>query len=324
MQVISALGFLCGVVLPFVAQAFVISVPGKLVPGLTSVTYNSQAGDPPGNLTFWIAHPGGVGGFTVLALNVKPTNVATKYQIELSNNTVGGQWRISAGPANRNASGIFAASDIFVVKDPTVGSASNSQSASATSSGFPPSHTTNSKPTASTKSGKSSPPVGLIIGVTFGATAVLLILAFLAFLHIRKRRRRYNTDSEIHTVIDPAFLSHSGTTSSNDSVSQSIRPFTSDAGVHMTNSVSALSSKAARVRQEYLTNQMRAVQKQLEELQGVTSAPLLKHTTSSEGDGDELRRQNEILQGRIRTLEEQLHSSWALGLSDEPPPGYGE
>jgi hypothetical protein len=237
------------------------------------------------------------------------------------------------------------------VKNPTVASSSGADTTSDTETASSTPHTTSSgssssntaKPKASAISGcvlfypalthsgsnhirsKSSPPIGLIIGVTFGATVLLLILALLAFLRIRKRRRRYHTDGDIRPVIDPAFLPHSSNSSASDSAAQHIQPFMGDANVQMTKPVSGLSSKAARVRQEYLTNQMRAVQKQLEELQGVSaSASLSKHPPSSEGDGDELRRQNEVLQGRIRTLEEQLHSRWALGLSDEPPPGYGE
>ncbi|KAJ6479180.1 hypothetical protein DFH09DRAFT_1313098 [Mycena vulgaris] len=34
------------------------------------------------------------------------------------------------------------------------------------------------------------------------------------------------------------------------------------------------------------------------------------------------RERNEALAARIRELETQMHSEWALGLSDEPPPGY--
>ncbi|KAJ6535101.1 hypothetical protein B0H19DRAFT_1323333 [Mycena capillaripes] len=66
-------------------------------------------------------------------------------------------------------------------------------------------------------------------------------------------------------------------------------------------------------RQEYLNRQMRAVLQQLHVLQG----------TVGEGNAG-LTRQNEELRARIQILEEQLQSQWALGLSDEPPPGYLE
>lgn len=75
-------------------------------------------------------------------------------------------------------------------------------------------------------------------------------------------------------------------------------------------------------------NQMRAVQWQLQSLQGVTgtaSATTSDSLSGSEGDSVGLQQaklQNEALQERIRALEGQLNSQWALGLSDEPPPGY--
>jgi len=70
-------------------------------------------------------------------------------------------------------------------------------------------------------------------------------------------------------------------------------------------------STTANLCQEYLTAQMRATKKQMEALQDAV------------GEGDTaLARQNEELRERIQTLERQLQSQWALGLSDEPPPGY--
>ncbi|KAJ7898598.1 hypothetical protein B0H14DRAFT_3424394 [Mycena olivaceomarginata] len=39
---------------------------------------------------------------------------------------------------------------------------------------------------------------------------------------------------------------------------------------------------------------------------------------------DAARQRNEELLARIRDLEAQMESAWALGLSDEPPPGYSD
>jgi hypothetical protein len=75
-------------------------------------------------------------------------------------------------------------------------------------------------------------------------------------------------------------------------------------------------------------NQMRAVQLQLQLLQGITATVSSATSGSlSRGESDSLglqqaKLQNAALQERIRALEEQLNSQWALGLSDEPPPGY--
>ncbi|KAJ7152385.1 hypothetical protein C8R46DRAFT_1121169 [Mycena filopes] len=161
-----------------------------------------------------------------------------------------------------------------------------------------------------------------------------------------------------------------------------IEPFAPDADSDLTNSNSnssagatesrvsgsggggraGMSGKAAQARQEYLTNQLRAVQWQLRALEGATatspstvtspsattpsatspSATSPSTTTSSANGGggangsgaesangasgadlQQARQQNEALQERIRALEGQLNSQWALGLSDEEaPPGY--
>ncbi|KAJ6580326.1 hypothetical protein B0H10DRAFT_1962561 [Mycena sp. CBHHK59/15] len=48
-------------------------------------------------------------------------------------------------------------------------------------------------------------------------------------------------------------------------------------------------------------------------------------TSSLEREGESLeqpRQRNEMLQERICTLEGQMQSQWALGFSEEPPPGY--
>lgn len=100
-----------------------------------------------------------------------------------------------------------------------------------------------------------------------------------------------------------------------------------------------MSSKAAQARQEFLTNQLRAVQHQLRALDGtslgsVSSGPLSASSVPSENVPaaqttdraglEQARQQNHALQERIRVLEGQLNSQWALGLSDDPPPGYIE
>jgi hypothetical protein len=46
------------------------------------------------------------------------------------------------------------------------------------------------------------------------------------------------------------------------------------------------------------------------------------HGSSAVVDLERSRQQNDELQSRIAELEAQLQSAWALGLSNEPPPGY--
>jgi BMFP domain-containing protein YqiC len=74
---------------------------------------------------------------------------------------------------------------------------------------------------------------------------------------------------------------------------------------------------------------MREVQWQLQ-AQGATSPSVTSRSEAPSGSEvdsvglAQARLQNEALQQRIQALEEQLQSQWALGLSDEPPPGYLE
>ncbi|KAF7335753.1 F-box domain-containing protein [Mycena venus] len=335
-----------------------------LLPSAT-ITYKSEAADPKGNLTFWLGHLGGVGGFFDLEDNVLPSTTPTKLQVDFFDETGDGeQWAVSAGLSADGVDGMFAFSDPVVIAPAS--SSSSSASASATSasnlgvsstspatSSTSPTNTSapanvSPSPSASLASSttKSSPSVGLIVGVTFGATAVLIILLLFAFLYFRKVRRRRHMGLEPRPPIEPAFVSqsafatsHAGTSFGSDSLAPKIEPFmpTPTVSVSRTPSDSApttLSSKAAQVRQEYLMNQMRAVQWQLQALQGAGGPT--SPTNTSEGSasvpGSELdsvglaqaRLQNEALQQRIQALEEQLQSHWALGLSDEPPPGYLE
>ncbi|KAJ7634352.1 hypothetical protein FB45DRAFT_1002025 [Roridomyces roridus] len=59
-----------------------------------------------------------------------------------------------------------------------------------------------------------------------------------------------------------------------------------------------------------------------------SSQEALTGTPRDDGDSDlesqlqVSRAQNDVLAARIRQLEEQMQSDWALGLSDEAPPGY--
>ncbi|KAJ7157244.1 hypothetical protein C8R46DRAFT_1293782 [Mycena filopes] len=102
-------------------------------------------------------------------------------------------------------------------------------------------------------------------------------------------------------------------------------------------------------RQAYISNQVNRAREKVAELQVVTSTLLRQPSRSSDqetrsippetGDilqPDELNppandqrleravQQIEELNGRIRNLEHQRRSSWALGLSDAPPPDYIE
>ncbi|KAF8129403.1 hypothetical protein K438DRAFT_876927 [Mycena galopus ATCC 62051] len=149
-------------------------------------------------------------------------------------------------------------------------------------------------------------------------------------------RRRRGMDLEVRSVIEPAFMpqfglttSHGAYGSANDHAAHQIEAFLPASSLPQSSeSSTTMSSKAAQIRQEYLMNQMRAVQWQLQSLQpviGTASSATSGPRSGSESDSlglQQAKLQNEALQERIRALEEQLNSQWALGLSDEPPPGY--
>ncbi|KAJ7693082.1 hypothetical protein B0H17DRAFT_1200146 [Mycena rosella] len=90
---------------------------------------------------------------------------------------------------------------------------------------------------------------------------------------------------------------------------------------------------ASTVRQQLLQNELRAAQEKIVDIEALerrTNAPqgsatgriLRMLSTRSAGAGmSELIERNGMLAARIRELEIQMNSPWALGLSDEPPPG---
>ncbi|KAJ7064355.1 hypothetical protein C8F01DRAFT_42824 [Mycena amicta] len=186
---------------------------------------------------------------------------------------------------------------------------------------------------------RSSPSAGLIAGVTIAAVLFLLIIAFLLF-YIRRLRRRSRPDLESRYTLEPepVFMASSGPASSS-----LIQPYSSTRSRSQSTAATTtttttmipplpMGSKAATARQEYLTNQLAAVQAQLQAIQRGSgrAAPVSPGSTPSSTNlsvrnpDNGLREQNTALHARIQMLEGQLQSQWALGLSDEPPPGYME
>ncbi|KAJ7142981.1 hypothetical protein C8R44DRAFT_974429 [Mycena epipterygia] len=112
---------------------------------------------------------------------------------------------------------------------------------------------------------------------------------------------------------------------------------------------SGLRNSNGTLRQQYLENELRAAHQKLvdiEELERSTVAAvaatqitgprrvlrlLSTRSTSTVGSNrsqdlvsqlEAAKERNEMMAARIQELEAQMHSEWALGLSDEPPPGY--
>lgn len=112
---------------------------------------------------------------------------------------------------------------------------------------------------------------------------------------------------------------------------------------------SGLRNSNGTLRQQYLENELRAAHQKLvdiEELERTTVAAvaatqitgprrvlrlLSTRRTSTVGSNrsqdlvsqlEAAKERNEMMAARIQELEAQMQSAWALGLSDEPPPGY--
>ncbi|KAJ7196704.1 hypothetical protein GGX14DRAFT_403168 [Mycena pura] len=323
-----------------VTQALVFKLPStSTTPGPFTITYQNEASDPAGKMTIWYGHPNGAGADLIAAQNVTHANTPTQLQVNISETAVDGlQWQFFAAPVG----------NVIAANDPTRLSPGNFFATSATffihaassSAQTPaPSAPVVSKP----KPRKSSPSVGLIVGVTFAATAAFALALGLLLFCVRRRRRARHRVKELE--IEPAWADSAVSPATANAVT--IEPYiaassytTPSQAMADAGAMAVSGSKAAAERQAYLTNQLAAVQAQLAALSfkggdGETASarsmstpatPGVSDSPSLDGHADapsaELREQNAALHARIGMLEEQLQSQWAQGLSDEPPPGY--
>ncbi|KAJ7282013.1 hypothetical protein C8J57DRAFT_88011 [Mycena rebaudengoi] len=201
--------------------------------------------------------------------------------------------------------------------------ASESSSASNTATTSRTATTQESSNTSVTSNSKSSPPIGLIIGPVVGVLALIGMALFIFLYCCQVRRRKRMRDSE--NVLATAYSTPM------EEASNRIDPFTTPS----VSSSSLPSSRAVHQRQAYITNEMRLVRKQMEELNHRTAGSISSITNrsvfsseapldSSAADLQRSRQLNDDLQRRIVLLEGQLQSAWAQGLSNDPPPGYIE
>ncbi|KAJ6578170.1 hypothetical protein B0H19DRAFT_1230031 [Mycena capillaripes] len=184
---------------------------------------------------------------------------------------------------------------------------SSSPSSSATGSTLSPSDTLTA-PSAHNKT-----ITGLIVSFVI---SVLCLIAFL-FLLRRQRAARLRAVEALESVNANRI----------DTFQQLPTPGSSSMReLKLASTVSLSSGKAAR-RQAHLAAQMNAIRTEMNQLASldgtaVTHAPDSVPGTLSESSAHP--EQVAALQARIRELEAQATSEFALGLSDEPPPGYRE
>ncbi|KAJ7142505.1 hypothetical protein C8R44DRAFT_193244 [Mycena epipterygia] len=171
-------------------------------------------------------------------------------------------------------------------------------------------------------------PTAAIIGIVLGTCFIVLSLAILLVLLRRRRRRQQQADfaanpypvASSHTV---ASIPRNGNAPDNSDT----RSITTVRRQYLRNELRAAQEKIVNIEEsETRTISMRATQSS-------TPGRLLRlistRSASSTGSGlrgvvSELRDRNEALTARIRELEAQMESPWALGLSNDPPPGYSE
>ncbi|KAJ6496066.1 hypothetical protein C8R45DRAFT_984878 [Mycena sanguinolenta] len=162
---------------------------------------------------------------------------------------------------------------------------------------------------------KKTPPAGTIVGIIILICA-LITFAILSLVCLRRRRRRRLHHAEVLTTPLENRISVFDTV-------------TSTTGTYPP-SKSSDQPSLVRVRRQFLQNELWATQEKMVDIQQAPHTRLLAVGGDSNDAGtdsdamSELRQRNEVLAARIRELEGHMNSPWALGLSDEPPPGYSE
>ncbi|KAJ6578571.1 hypothetical protein B0H19DRAFT_1371306 [Mycena capillaripes] len=221
-------------------------------------------------------------------------------------------------------------SDTFELRAPASpqSSTTSPQSSTASPQISTTSDSSNTPSSPSPPHKNKSNPTKLIVGIVIG---VLAFFGLLAAAVVLLRRHNSRHDPERREALEAvsagridAFKEQPTSLTSNDTSSNlgfsTVRKLTSTASMD--------SGKAAR-RQAHLAAQMKAIRTEMDEL------ALLDASTGGNLGGitaDHAPRQEDAhttaqvsrLEARIRELEAQAMSQFAMGLSDEPPPGYRE
>ncbi|KAJ7132239.1 hypothetical protein C8R44DRAFT_46137 [Mycena epipterygia] len=311
-------------------SALLIPTPLFLAPGPVRINFTKEAGDPPGAFFNIMAPSNG----TRLAENVDLSVGFVDVKIDV----LPGTYEFAAFSNETDPAFLANTEDFVVISAPaTTSSATRTSSAATSTSASSTSSSTSAvaaKTSAPSSSGvvlrKSRPSTGMIVGVVVGVLA-LLVLLLLVFLFLRRKkqraRRRDSRGNGAFLEAPRPMMQSSLSLTSGSYPSSRVDPF-----ITPPSSTTTLSSSAHQ-RQQHITNEMRLVRKQMEELRrgddkgSSFSGPVLSASQGSTRDAGALdlersRQQNDALQSRIVQLEAQLQSAWALGLSNDPPPGY--
>ncbi|KAF7333722.1 hypothetical protein MVEN_02328600 [Mycena venus] len=208
-----------------------------------------------------------------------------------------------------------------------------SSSASAPGTSSSPSSTVGASPTPSPRTSdfpggstslpteKKNPKTVLIVGLVIGILVFPSLIA-LTLLFLRRRRKRAAARHRLSMLED-----------SESRAAARIDVFPTSTSQSRSASSSSNVGKAAR-RQAHLAQQMQAIRAEMDELSRLPSTSSRPASVSPNEDGrtpgsgegvtaeSHTAEQFAALQARIRELEAQVRSQFALGLSDEAPPGY--
>ncbi|KAG6915336.1 hypothetical protein DXG01_012108 [Tephrocybe rancida] len=167
-------------------------------------------------------------------------------------------------------------------------------------------------------------PVGAIAGGVAGGVVVLLLILLLLFC--RRRRRSHteipSTQPEPFTASasDPDIETRAVDSAALLIPSRKQREIQEGArNMHTPSASMSSSSEALRTqRQSMIANQIVGLTK------GLGGSGSSASGSSREGGSDvtEIMEQNQAMKAEIERLQAQLNSDWALGLTNEPPPGY--
>ncbi|KAJ7708716.1 hypothetical protein B0H17DRAFT_363393 [Mycena rosella] len=307
-----------------------------MTPGPIRLNFTKEANDP-------------IGAFFNIAVASNATRIANNTDlsvgfVDVDIQVLPGTYSIFAFGNDTGGGGDLGSSANFLVIDAPSAPANPTSSANPTSASSITSSSATSSVSGTTVAGQTAPPsnsavmtskkspsTAIIAGVVISVLVLLVVLILFLFLRRRKQQRTQRRDSHGTLEAPGPMMQSSAALTSESYLSSHVDPF-----------ITPLSSKTSlsspQQRQQYLTNEMRLVRKQMEELRrtgngtnvsssGPASSTMPSPTTTSNTDAsardlERSRQQNDELQSRIALLEAQLQSAWALGLSNDPPPGY--
>ncbi|KAG6836882.1 hypothetical protein H0H93_001942, partial [Arthromyces matolae] len=173
-------------------------------------------------------------------------------------------------------------------------------------------------------------PVGAIVGGVIGAVALLFITLMIVLCRHRWRASlgRSANDGQVTRnapELTPftSYLEGAPTFSSSKEQRDTMSPFPISHSYESSSITAPANSEALRQkRQNIIKRQIKNLKTGLRVNGTINPSPI---STSRWGDADVTRmlQQNQAMKTEIERLHAELNSDWALGHTDEPPPGYG-